>query len=133
MTIGLYVCTTIFSACIGCIVAGIFSRTYILGDGAPSPVLPEILLGCDGGTSGTYLTEQSDGSVVCTAVNATMATFLVDDLNGYFQKSSAAEGLAQLTLSESLYEGLFMKLAPNNMSGIFYDSNFLGAIVLGAG
>lgn len=133
MTIGLYVCTTIFAACIGCIVAGIFSRTYILGDGAPDPVLPEILLGCDGETSGTYLTKQFDGSVVCAAANASMATFLVDDLNGYFQKSSAAEGLAQLTLSESVYEGLFMKLAPNNMIGIFYDSNFLGAIVLGAG
>jgi hypothetical protein len=130
VTIGLYVCTTIFAACIGCIVAGIFSRTYILGDGAPDPVLPEILLGCDGGTSGTYLAEQADGSITCATAGS---EFLVEDLNGYFQKSSAAEGLAQLTLSESIYDGLFMKMAPNNMIGIFYDSNFLGAIVLGAG
>ena len=61
VTIGLYVCTTIFAACIGCIVAAIFSRTYVLGDGAPDPVLPEIYLGCDAGTSGTYLAEQADG------------------------------------------------------------------------
>jgi len=130
LTIGLYVCTTIFAACVGCTVAAIFSNTYILGDGAPDPVLPEILLGCEGGTSGTYLAEQADGSITCAAAGS---EFMVEDLNGYFQKSKAAEGLAQLTLSESIYDGLFMKMAPNNMIGIFYDNNFLGAIVLGAG
>lgn len=130
LTIGLYVCTTFFAACVGCTVAGIFSHTYVLGDGAPDPVLPDILLGCDGGTSGTYLAEQADGSITCAAAGS---TFLVEDLNGYFQKSKAAEGLAELTLSESIYDGLFLKMAPNNMMGVFYDNNFLGAIVLGAG
>ena len=30
-------------------------------------------------------------------------------------------------------QGLFLRLADDNMVGIFYDNNFLGVIFLGAG
>ena len=103
-TIGLYAFTTVCAAVIGCVVSSQFARLYTLGDGADEPVTSEIRLECGTG-SGTYLTEQADGSVMCSLAGENMtSTFLVDDLNGYFQQSAAAQGLAELSLSESIYQ-----------------------------
>jgi hypothetical protein len=53
----------------------------------------------------------------------------MEDLNGYY--ATVNTGPTQLSLSESLYQGLFMQLVGPNMFGLFVDNNFLGVIVLG--
>ncbi|EJK63807.1 hypothetical protein THAOC_15516 [Thalassiosira oceanica] len=58
------------------------------------------------------------------------STFRVDDINGYFAVSTKATGPAKLSISESLRDGLFYQLVPNNFVGAFADANFLGVIVL---
>jgi hypothetical protein len=55
----------------------------------------------------------------------------MEDVNGYFATSAATKGVAELSLSESFYQGLFMQLIGPNMFGLFTDSNFLGVIILG--
>lgn len=51
--------------------------------------------------------------------------FALEDINGYFQKSPLAQGPAKLTLSESLFSGLFMQLIGSNMFLLFTEGNFL--------
>jgi hypothetical protein len=80
----------------------------------------------------SFLTEMNDGSVMCAAGEATSESlFLMQDVNGYYATSAAAKGVTQMSLSESLYQGLFMQLIGPNMVGLFTDNNFLGVIVLG--
>ena len=35
--------------------------------------------------------------------------------------------------TQSIYQGLFLQLIDDNMIGMFYRTNFLGVIILGAG
>lgn len=54
----------------------------------------------------------------------------MQDVNGYYATSASVKGVPEMTMSESFYQGLFMKLVGPNMVGLFYDNNFLGVIVL---
>ena len=136
-TIGLYLLTTLAAAVIGVCMSVAFSNFYTLQDGQAEVVPPDVLLGCttDGDTITSYLTEMDDGSVACVPGDGAGAasTFSVDDVNGYFALSAKARGPAELTISESLRDGLFNELIPNNFVGAFTDSNFLGVIVLATG
>jgi len=83
----------------------------------------------------SWLTEQEDGSVVCAAGDGTgdATLFRMDDVNGYYQQSIDSEQPIKLSLSESIYQGLFLQLVDTNMIGMFANANFLGIIILGAG
>mmetsp|Transcript_16321 Transcript_16321/g.35516 ORF Transcript_16321/g.35516 Transcript_16321/m.35516 type:complete len:596 (-) Transcript_16321:332-2119(-) len=140
VTIGLYVCTTICAAIIGVLSSVIFSRYYVLqGVEDVANVAANVRLGCanQNGAIESYLTEQADGSVMCLDEpmsgldNSTV--FLMEDVNNYFAKSPSAGEPAKLTLSESVYQGLFLQLIDDNMVGMFVKNNFLGVIILGAG
>jgi Na+/H+-dicarboxylate symporter len=73
----------------------------------------------------------NDGSLMCAAGDPTIeALFLMQDVDGYYATSSAAKGITEMSLSESLYQGLFMNLIGPNMVGLFVDNNFLGVIIL---
>lgn len=139
ITIGLYICTTICAAIIGCVVSVLFSNLYTLQeDGVGEGLDANVKIGCDVdeyGNPQSFLTQQADGSVVCEANGGSGNTtiFSIEDVNGYFQKSPQAEGPAKLSLSEGLYQGLFMQLIGGNMFKLFTEGNFLGVIVLGAG
>ncbi|KAL7545878.1 hypothetical protein ACHAWF_009223 [Thalassiosira exigua] len=130
-TIGLYIVYTFFAACIGCAMSVAFRQFYVLAGNHAVGIEPEVRLGCD---ADSYLTKQADGSVACEANGAdgNSTLFMLDDVNGYFAKSKAAQGLAQVSLSDSLYEGLFMSFIGPNMFGLFVGGNFLGVIILAA-
>jgi hypothetical protein len=110
-TIGLYICTTICAAIIGCIVSVLFSNLYTLQeDGVGESLDPAVKIGCDVdefGNPQSFLTQQADGSVLCEANGGSgnSTIFAIEDIYGYFQKSPTADGPAQLSLSEGLYEG----------------------------
>ena len=134
-TIGLYILTTVCAALIGVLSSLAFSTKYEpleQDDGAV--VAAEMRLACsvDGtGNPISFLTEMNDGSVMCAAGDPTdESLFLMQDVNGYFVPANEGSGITQLSISESLYEGLFMGLIGPNMVGLFYDNNFLGVIVL---
>jgi Na+/H+-dicarboxylate symporter len=134
-TIGLYVLTTLCAAIIGVLSSLAFSGKYTeLDTGEGDAIVPEVRLVCgvDAALNPTsFLTEMTDGSVMCAAGDATSeALFLMEDVNGYYATSASAKGVTEMSLSQSLYQGLFMQLIGPNMVGLFYDNNFLGVIVL---
>lgn len=139
-TIGLYVVTTICAALIGVVTSLIFSGFY---DVVPqySEVMPDphVQIGCGtelnaDGTATHYLRLNNEGIFECSdVVVGSNNTFLLFDVNGYFQQSMNAAGPVNLSLGESIYQGLFMQMIGVNMFGLFVDENFLGVIILGAG
>lgn len=110
-TIGLYVVTTICAALIGVVTSLIFSRFY---DVVPhySDVMPDphVQIGCGtelnaDGTAAHYLTLNNGGMFECSdMVVGSNNTFLMFDVNGYFEKSMNAAGPANLSLGESIYQ-----------------------------
>ena len=136
MTILLYIFTTICAVCFAVLSSLAYSGKYVVADDTSGDeVPPEVTLACSVDAAGvptSFLTEMNDGSVMCAAGDPTSeAMFLMDDVNGYYATSAAAKGVTQMSLSESLYSGLFMQLIGPNMVGLFVDNNFLGVIVLG--
>jgi len=137
VTIGLYIFTTICAVCFAILSSLAYSGKYIVAeDTTGEEIPPEVRLACsvdDYMVATSFLTEMNDGSVMCAAGEATSESlFLMQDVNGYYATSAAAKGVTQMSLSESLYQGLFMQLIGPNMVGLFTDNNFLGVIVLGA-
>ena len=125
-TIGLYICTTIFAAIIGCVVSILFSNLYTLQDNGVGESLDlAVMIGCDVDQFGipqSFLTQQADGSVLCEANGGSGNTtiFSIEDVNGYFQKSPQAEGPAKLSLSEGLYQGKILDLTYSyHVSSVF--------------
>ena len=108
VTIGLYVLTTVCASLVASLSSVIFSRYYELKDGHGEEMDPaDVRLGCtvdENDVIESYLTEQSDGSVICMSsdgnTNYTDTLFRLEDVNGYFQPSSQVEDLAKLTFSE---------------------------------
>jgi Na+/H+-dicarboxylate symporter len=135
VTIGLYIFTTICAVTFAIIGSLIYSDQYAVADDTSGDTsIPEVTLACSVDSAGnptSFLTEMNDGSVMCAAGEPTdESLFLMDDVNGYFATTSEG-GPAKMTLSESLYKGLFMQMIGPNMVGLFVDNNFLGVIVLG--
>ena len=131
----------------------IFSQFYTLqeyGQDEKEGVPPDVRIACqvdetyqhvngeswfDPSAIDSWLTEQEDGSIVCAAGDASgdPTLFRLDDVNGYYQQSIDSEQPVKLSLSESIYQGLFLQLVDTNMIGMFANANFLGVIILGAG
>jgi hypothetical protein len=113
ITIGLYISTTICAVICGVLSSLAFSSLYPKNTGeSAATVVPEVKLGCSvdvmTGLATSFLTEMNDGSLACTTENSTDSIFLMEDVNGYFAVSSSTMAVTEITLSESLYEGLFM-------------------------
>lgn len=122
-TIILYTCTTLIASTIGLISILIFHNLFEEGhfdeDGKPL-----IQLGCT--AEGTLLMENmDDGSLACVAdANATSAYthFEIIDLTAGL--STTESGYSQLTMSETIYDGVFRKSITDNIFYSFVDGNF---------
>ena len=95
-----------------------------------------VRIGCsidEFGNPQSYLTQESSGMVTCIDNDGTgnETIFSMLDINGYFKVANP--GPAKLSLSQTIYEGIFMKLIGENMMALFTDSNFLGVIILASG
>ena len=116
VTIGLYIFTTFCAVVFAVIASLIYSGKYVVADDATEDVpLPEVTLACsvdEAGAATSFLTEMNDGSVMCVDGGdpTEESLFLMQDVNGYFATSIGADAPAKLSLSESLYEGLFMQM-----------------------
>lgn len=106
-TIGLYVFTTICASLIGVLCSFIFKQFYIVDDGGGENEYPiDVRIGCSVDTVSnnidTFLTEEDDGSVVCSSFDDNSDTsstlFRIEDVNGYFQ--AATDKVVKLSLSE---------------------------------
>mmetsp|Transcript_1577 Transcript_1577/g.2242 ORF Transcript_1577/g.2242 Transcript_1577/m.2242 type:complete len:516 (+) Transcript_1577:66-1613(+) len=127
-TIALYTLTTFLASTIGLISILIFKGQFEEGD-FEEPSKAFISLGCT--EAGSLLTESEvDGSLMCTPdANATSpyAAFEILDLTASLATNEG--GLADLTMSETIYDGVFLKLITSNIFYDFVDGNFAAVIV----
>ncbi|KAG7359467.1 sodium:dicarboxylate symporter [Nitzschia inconspicua] len=124
--IGLYLSTTIVAAFFGCMSTLAFMGLYqteTFEESSP----PYVLLGC--ASEGTYLAETNEGNVVCSA-NFTAedpnVNFIIEDVSKTFVKSSG--GTVEVSLSDTIYQGIFQKIVPDNIIGAFDQNNFAAVI-----
>jgi Na+/H+-dicarboxylate symporter len=120
-TLVLYTMTTLMAATIGLISILSFQGLFTEGE-FDQENKAFIQLGCN--AEGNFMTELADGSITCSALaNETDSTFEITDLTGSFARADGG-ALADLTMSETIYDGVFMKLITSNIFYAFVDGNF---------
>ena len=133
-TIGLYILTTLMASIIGLVSILCFKSLFDVGSFEDS-VSGKIQLGCE--EEGSYFSHGVDGSVVCTANLTESMTdyFFITDVDGTFVKTSSGPR-NDISLSDTIYDGVFTKLITDNIFDSFVGANFaavvLFAIVFGA-
>lgn len=74
------------------------------------------------------MSQSADGSLTCsTSAISTLTKFLLTDVNSQF-KSTGASSFAQISISESLRVGIFVKMVPANLISEFGADNFFAII-----
>jgi Na+/H+-dicarboxylate symporter len=128
-TIVLYISTTLIASIIGLISILSFQSFFIEGD-FERQTEAFVSLGCT--TEGSLLTEDpSNGSLSCVAdANETSpyTMFEITDLSGIFARSDGSS-YAEISMSETVYSGVFMKLVTDNIFFSFMDGNFAAVII----
>jgi Na+/H+-dicarboxylate symporter len=133
-TIGFYLLTTLCSSIIGLISIVCFKRVFKEGKFDVDPT-GKVQLGCD--EDGSYLSHDTDGAITCEAnlTEGMSNTFYIEDIDGTFEKASSGPR-NDVSLSDTIYEGVFEKLITSNIFDSFMGANFaavvLFAIVFGA-
>ena len=126
-TLGLYTLTTVIASIIGLVAIVAFNGRFKEGSyDVPAPAY--VKLGCD--AAGEYLTELGDGSIQCLSEESSELDnlFIIDDISGTFQRVS--EGARNdISLSDTIYDGVFSKLITSNIFGSFVESNFAAVII----
>ena len=86
-----------------------------------------VKLGCN--NAGEYLTEVEDGTVMCLPESVEFPSdFLIDDISGTFQR--VRQGARDdISLSDTIYDGVFTKLITSNIFESFVESNFAAVII----
>lgn len=90
---------------------------------------PYIKLECE--EAGYFITEVAGGSIQCVAeANATNLNnlFIIDDVSGTFQRISSGPS-DDISLSDTIYDGVFTKLITANIFVSFVESNFAAVII----
>ena len=117
---------------IGAIFSRIFSRWFAVGEnftGEESTGNAFITLGCS--DSNSFLTQSTDGSVSCTAnwTNDNEIIWDLNDVNETFSRSDGGGAIADISLSDTIYEGVFEKLFTDNVFVAFHEDNFAAIVV----
>ena len=121
-TIGFYFLTTIMASIFGIISSLIFKGLYKVGTPEPPPVAT-VTFGCV--NEGEYIVEGEDGNVFCAA------NYTTEDPNAQFTIAggslvTASSGPAEVSLSDTVYSGVFTKIVTDNFVAAFADANFAG-------
>jgi len=133
-TIGLYLLTTLMASILGLISILCFKGLFSAGEFA-DPTDPRITLGC--GEDGGLLASDTTGDVFCAAnVTEDMSSYwYITDVDMSFATVSSGPK-NDLSMSDTIYDGVFRKLITSNIFESFVEANFaavvLFAIVFGA-
>jgi Na+/H+-dicarboxylate symporter len=122
----IYLTSTVFASAVGVISILIFQGLFKTEEnetGGPAMVT----LGCN--AEGSFLAEMTDGSLMCTSeFMADSEKFAIVDITGSFMTTSGGAA-DDISLSDTVYDGVFTKLVTSNITEAFVDSNF-AAVVL---
>ena len=125
--IGLYLLTTIMAAFFGSMATLMFMGLYQTEDEDTEVSPAYVMLGCT--EPGFYLAENPDMSVTCASNYTTEdpnVNFVIDDISKTFV--TASSGATQVSLSDTIYQGIFQKIVPSNIISAFDESNFAAVI-----
>lgn len=127
--IGLYFATTLAAALFGIVSTlafmGLYNTEEDIHEEEISPLY--IQLGCNDADS--VLAEAKNGTITCISkalADGIDSTFILHDLNNTLVETNSA--VTQVSISDTVYEGIFEKIVPNNIIGAFADSNFTAII-----
>jgi Na+/H+-dicarboxylate symporter len=124
--IGTYLFTTLIASIIGVISIVSFKGLFELGSFEDGPD-PQVSLGCN--AEGSFLTQMDDGSLMCSdSGSAADISFYFNDLtNSLVKKSSGPR--SDISLSDTIYDGVFTKLVTSNIFASFAGANFAAVVV----
>jgi Na+/H+-dicarboxylate symporter len=126
-TIGLYLLTTICAAILGIITTLSLKGLYETGSfEVRGPAM--ISLACN--EDGSFMSEGDNGALTCSSNYTDDSTikFVIDDITGAFsRKTSGAKD--DISLSDTVYNGIFTKLITSNIIGAFAEANFAAVVI----
>jgi Na+/H+-dicarboxylate symporter len=125
--IGLYLATTVMAAFFGCMSTLMFMNLYTTETFDTTSPPPYVTLGCS--TDGAFVAETDNGSLMCSteyAADDPNVNFIIDDISKTFVTASG--GTVEVSLSDTIYQGIFQKIVPDNIIGAFNGSNFAAVI-----
>jgi len=130
-TVVIYMLTTTVAAIEGTLCAYLFKGFFseMPYDEPSGEAL--VTLDCTG-VPGTILHSFPNGTVACIpeseVVNGSSTEFKVNDINSVFVKSTSSIN-TEMSLSETMQEGIFKRFVPQNIVEDFLNGNFLGIIM----
>ncbi len=124
-TIGMYLLTTVIAAVLGLISTMAYKQYFKEGEityAGPA----YISVGCN--NPGSFFVESEDGSVNCsTDYTEQSSQFILFDISGTLvTKDGGVQD--DLSMSDTIYEGVFMKLATKNILSSFTEGNFAAVV-----
>jgi len=127
-TIGLYLLTTLLASILGLISIVSFQPLFDQGEFEVTSE-QRVQLGCDA-ESDSYLSHGVNGTVVCSAnlTDDMSSYFVISDIDNTFQTTSSGPK-DDISMSDTVYEGVFEKLITSNIFASFVEANF-AAVVL---
>jgi len=122
-----YIFTTLMASIWGIIAALAFTPLYQTSELGMTEKQASVTFQCSNG----FLAEMDDGSVSCTSdyKNSSDITFVMNDVNSYFLVDTEGQPQSDLSLSDTLYDGVFMKLFTNNIFFSFAEGNFAAVVI----
>lgn len=126
-TMGLYLLTTLLASVLGLISILCFKNFFKQGE-FPESSSGTIMLGCE---DDAMLVHSSEGEVFCSAnyteLDGVSAEFMINDVDGTFVKKSSGPA-SDLTMSDTIYDGVFVKIITSNIFDAFVDANFAAVV-----
>jgi solute carrier family 1 (neutral amino acid transporter) protein 5 len=124
----LYLISTVFASAVGVVSILIYKGLFKVGDFEESgPAM--VSLGCNAEDS--FLAEMMDGTLMCTSEymeGDKNIEFKIVDITGTFVTASGGVS-DEISLSDTVYDGVFTKLVTSNITEAFVEANF-AAVVL---
>lgn len=119
-TIGLFLFTTVVASILGILSSLSLKGLYNEGEfTASGPAM--VTLGCN--VEGTFIVEGANGSLSCAADMAQdAANFAITDISKSFVRSSSGPANG-ISLSDTVYDGVFTKLVTDNITSSFSNSD----------
>lgn len=125
-TIGLYLATTVMASILGILSIVSFKGLFQQGE-FEDPLPATVSLGCN--EEDSFLAEMNDGSVVCTSdyTSEDDIQFRIVDITASFVTKSSGPA-SGISLSDTVYEGVFTKLVTDNVFTSFVEANFAAVV-----
>jgi len=124
-TIAWYTTTTAIASIVGLVSVLVFKPLFEEGSFEKGGTTT-VMMGCN--EAGFYMTELEDGTIACVEGEAPDADFSFTELTNTLMKKASGKR-DDLTMSETVYSGVFTKLITDNITGSFVDGNFASVII----